>query len=47
MLIAFLNDSLHVGPFGANYPAGHLEFVLVQNLDIVAAGELNILLLLH
>ena len=46
VLVALFDYALHVGACGADDPAGHLEPILVFNLDVVAAGVFNVLLFL-
>ena len=46
VLVALLDDALHVGTGGTYDPASYLEPVLVFNLDVEAAGVLYVLLLL-
>lgn len=46
MMVTFLNDPLHVRALGANYATRHLKLVFIDNLNVVAARKLDILLFL-
>ena len=46
MMVAFLNNPLHVRALGSNNAPRHLKLVFIHNLDVVPASKLDILLLL-
>ena len=45
-LAAYLNDSLHIAPFGTNESPGHLELLVVVNLNVKPASVLDVVILI-